>query len=95
MRLLALTILLAASVAFASNPQKLSLPVGNSTTISLPSEVSSVKLTDRSKVEIKKQGRRVTLTALEKGTTEATIKTRDGVTKVSIYVAADKYAMPY
>ena len=95
MRLLALTILLAASMAFASTPQKLALPVGNSTTLSLPSEVSSVRLTDRSKVEIKKQGRRVTLTALEKGTTEATIKTRDGVTKVSIYVAADKYAMPY
>jgi Flp pilus assembly secretin CpaC len=95
MKLFALAVLLTASLAFASAPQKLSLPLGHSTTLSLPAEVSAVKVSDPSKVEIKKQGRKVTLTALEKGTTEATIKTKDGVTKVSIYVAADKYAMPY
>ncbi|MBK7861326.1 MAG: pilus assembly protein N-terminal domain-containing protein [Archangiaceae bacterium] len=96
MKLLALTSLLFAAVAVAADPQKLSLPVGNSTTISLPSEVSNVSVRDPSKVEIKKQGRKVTLTGLEKGTTLATIRTKDGVTKVvSIYVAADKYAMPY
>jgi Flp pilus assembly secretin CpaC len=95
MKLLALTSFLFAAVALASAPQRLSLPVGNSTTISLPSEVSRVSVSDPKKVEIKKQGRKVTMTGLEKGTTEATILTKDGVTKVSIYVAADKYAMPY
>lgn len=83
------------SMAFASTPQKLSLPLGHSTTLSMPGEVSKVSVADPSKVEIKKQGRKVTLVALEKGTTEATIKTKDGVTKLNIYVAADKYAMPY
>lgn len=95
MKLLALTSFLFAAVALASTPQRLSLPVGNSTTLSLPSTVSKVSVGDPSKVEIKKSGRKVTLTGLEKGTTEATIRTKDGVTKVSIYVAADKYAMPY
>jgi Flp pilus assembly secretin CpaC len=95
MKLFALTVLLTASLAFAQAPSKLSLPLGTSTTLSMPSDVSKVSVADPAKVEIKKAGRKVTLVALEKGTTEATIKTKDGVTKVSIYVAADKYAMPY
>jgi Flp pilus assembly secretin CpaC len=95
MKLLALCISLIAGAALAASPQKLSLPIGHSTTLSLHSEVSKVSVADPSKVEIKKQGRKVTLVALEKGTTEATIRTKDGVHKVSIYVAADKYAMPY
>ena len=95
MKLFALTLALFATAAFASEPQKLALPLGHSTTLKLPSDVSKVSVADPSKVEIKKQGRKVTLVGLEKGTTEATIRTRDGVTKVSIYVAADKYAMPY
>ena len=85
-----------ASMSFAGpNAQKLSLQLGHSTTLSLPADVSKVTVSDPKKVEVKKEGRKVTLTGLEKGTTEATIKTKDGVTKVSIYVAADKYAMPY
>jgi Flp pilus assembly secretin CpaC len=95
MKLLALISFVLSAVALASTPQRLALPVGNSTTISLPSEVSKVSVADPKKVEIKKSGRTVTMTGLEKGTTEATILTKDGVTKVSIYVAADKYAMPY
>lgn len=95
MKLFALTFLLTASLAAAATPQKLSLPLGHSTTISLHAEVSKVTVSDPTKVEIKKQGRKVTLVALEKGTTEATIKTKDGVTRLDIYVAADKYAMPY
>jgi Flp pilus assembly secretin CpaC len=95
MKLIALTLMLAASSALASVPQKLALPMGHTTTISMPSAVSKVTVGDPSKVEIHKQGRKVTLVALDKGTTEATIKTQDGVHKVSIYVAADKYAMPY
>jgi Flp pilus assembly secretin CpaC len=106
MKLLVLVALMVSPVAFAGGSkksmsfaaptaQKLSLQLGHSTTLSLPADVSKVTVTDPSKVEVKKQGRKVTLTALEKGTTEATIKTKDGVTKVSIYVAADKYAMPY
>lgn len=103
MKLFALTFLLTASVALAGSSkltisgstQKLSLPMGTSTTISLPSEVSKVSVQDPSKVEIKKAGRKVTLVALDKGTTEATIVTKDGVKKLSVYVAADKYAMPY
>jgi Flp pilus assembly secretin CpaC len=95
MRFFALVLMLAAASAMASVPQKLALPLGHTTTVTMPSQVSKVTVQDPSKVEIKKQGRKVTLVALDKGTTEATIKTQDGVHKVSIYVAADKYAMPY
>jgi hypothetical protein len=61
----------------------------------LPDEVSSVTLSSPSKLEVKKSGRKVTLLGVEKGTTEATIRTAGGTTKMSIYVAADKYALPY
>src|SRR4051812_1774922 len=88
MKLFVLTLMLAAGSALASVPQKLALPLGHSTTISMPTAVSKVTVLDPSKVEVKKQGRKVTLVALEKGTTEATIRTQDGVHKVSIYVAA-------
>src|SRR5262245_5879965 len=95
MKLFTLAALLTSSLAFAAAPQKLNVLLGHHTTLSLHTEVSKVSVSDPSKVEIKKQGRRVTLVGLEKGTTEATIRTREGVTKMSIYVAADKYAMPY
>jgi Flp pilus assembly secretin CpaC len=95
MKIFALTLMLAAGSALASAPQKLALPLGHTTVLSMPSTVSKVTVADPSKVEVKKEGRKITLVALEKGTTEATIKTQDGVHKVSIYVAADKYAMPY
>ena len=87
--------LVVSSVSFASAPQRLSLPLGHSTTMTLPANVSKVTVSDPSKVEIKKQGRKVTLVAIGKGTTEATIRTKDGETRLNIYVAADKYAMPY
>jgi Flp pilus assembly secretin CpaC len=95
MKLFALTLMLAASAALASIPQRIAVPLGHTTTLSMPSNVSKVTVTDPSKVQVKKEGRKITLVALEKGTTEATINTQDGVHKVSIYVAADKYAMPY
>jgi Flp pilus assembly secretin CpaC len=95
MKLFVLMVVLAAGTAFASIPQKVSLPLGTSTTLSMPTNVSAVTVGDPSKVEIKKQGRKVTLVALDKGTTDVTIRTQDGVHKLSIYVAADKYAMPY
>jgi Flp pilus assembly secretin CpaC len=95
MRSFVLALMLFALPALASVPQKLAIPMGSSTTLSLHSKVSKVTVSDPSKVEIRKAGRKVTLVALESGTTEATIKTKDGVHRVSIYVAADKYAMPY
>ena len=94
-KLFALTSFLFAAVALASTPQKLSLPVGNSTSISLSSEVSNVSVSDPKKVEIEKRGASGWTDRSREGYDEATIRTKDGVTKVSIYVAADKYAMPY
>ena len=87
--------LIAAPLALASVPQKLTVQVGHSATLSMSSTISKVVIDDPTKVEVKKQGRKLTITALSKGTTDATIRTSDGETRVSIYVAADKYAVPY
>lgn len=75
--------------------QQVALPVGHSTTLSLPAPVAKVQVDDPNLVDVRTKGRRVTFVALKKGRTEATVKTKDGDVKLSIYVAQDKYALPY
>lgn len=83
------------TVAIASNPRKqVSLPVGHSMTMAMPANVTSVRVDDPSLVEVKRQGRKVTLVALSKGSTEATVMTAEGEHHFRVYVAADKYALP-
>ena len=72
-RTLFLTLILTASASFASDPKRLSVLLGHPTTLSLPDEVSSVTLSNPSKLEVKKSGRKVTLLGVEKGTTEVAI----------------------
>lgn len=90
-----LTLFLLATVALASTPKQLSMPVGHTVTLSMPNLVSKVRLDDPSLVEVTTTGRKVTFLALTRGTTEAVVKTVDGEHRFKIYVAADKYAMPY
>ncbi len=98
MKHLALVVALAGSllsaVAVASPRKQLALPVGHTMTMAMPSQVTSVRVTDPSLVEVKRQGRKVTLVALAKGSTEATVMTTEGPTTFSVYVAVDKYALP-
>lgn len=89
--ILAATLL--AALAFAS-PKRVALPVGHTMTMAMPGTVKSVRVADPSLVEIKQQGRKVTLVARAKGSTEATVRTSEGETTFSVYVAEDKYAMP-
>jgi hypothetical protein len=52
MRFFALVLMLAAASAMASVPQKLALPLGHTTTVTMPSQVSKVTVQDPSKVQI-------------------------------------------
>jgi Flp pilus assembly secretin CpaC len=85
---------LLSTVVVASPRKQLALPVGHTMTMAMPSQVTSVRVTDPSLVEVKRQGRKVTLVALAKGSTEATVMTTEGPTTFSVYVAVDKYALP-
>lgn len=87
--------LLLAPVALAASPKQVSMPVGHSTTLSMPAPVSQVTVTDPELVNVTKQGRKVVFTGRSKGSTEVTVKTADGEVRFRVYVAADKYAMPY
>lgn len=93
MKIALLASMLLATLAVAS-PKRVSLPVGHSMTMAMPGLVKSVRVTDPKLVEVRQQGRKVTLVALSKGSTEAVVKTSDGETTFSVYVAEDKYAMP-
>ncbi len=86
-------LVLAASVAFAS-PKQISMPVGHTTTVSMPSSVTRVKVADGSLLEVKREGRKVVLVGRAKGTTDVTVTTADGETTLHVYVASDRFGLP-
>jgi Flp pilus assembly secretin CpaC len=74
-----LTTLLLSSFALASTPKRqVSLPVGHSMTMAMPAPVTSVRVDDPSLVEVKREGRKVTLVARARGSTDATVQTAEG-----------------
>jgi Flp pilus assembly secretin CpaC len=85
---------LLAAPAFANPLKQISLPVGHSMTMAMPAPVTAVEVSDPSLVEVRREGRKVTLVALSRGNTEATVKTADGEHRFRVYVAIDKYALP-
>lgn len=98
MKLAALVAALVVAVpvsALASQPKNLAMPVGTTTTVAMSAPVSKVTVTDPTRVEVKKQGRKVIFVGLETGRTEVVVKTADGEQTFSVYVATDKYALPY
>ena len=93
MRFVLLAVLFA-TVAFAGQPQRLNMPVGQTTTVSMPATVSKVTVADPSLVGVSQRGRQVIFTGLSSGSTEVVVRTADGEMTLRIYVAADKYGMP-
>jgi len=81
--------------ALASQPKSLAFPVGTTTTVAMPAPVSKVTVTDPSLLEVKKQGRKVIFVGRETGRTEVVVTTAEGELTFSVYVAKDKYALPY
>ena len=85
---------LGAGVALAA-PKQLNMPKGHTTTVSMPAPVASVEVADPSTVEVRMEGRKVVLVGRSTGTTEVTVKMVDGEMRLKVYVAADKYGLPY
>lgn len=95
MRNAMLVILSLSSLALAAQPKRLNMPVGHTTTVSMPAPVSKVTVDDPSLVEVTQRGRQVIFVGLSTGSTEVTVQTADGETHLRIYVAADKYGLPH
>jgi hypothetical protein len=89
---------LAAGVLFGSmavaSPKQISMPVGHTTTVSMPSSVTKVKVDDGSLLEVKREGHKVVMVGRAKGTTDVTVTTVDGETTLHVYVASDRFGLP-
>lgn len=98
MRLLSLLCALVSMVVFAED-RRVSVPVGYSTTLEMPDNVKKVTLSDRSIVDVRQKGRKLTFFGQKQGSSAAIIHTGEGkhrvATRVAVYVASDKYALPY
>jgi Flp pilus assembly secretin CpaC len=95
MRFTMLLTLCLSSLALAGQPKQVNMPVGTTTTLSMPAPVSSVTVSDPSLVEVSRSGRQVVFVGRSTGTTEVTVKTVDGEMHLRVYVAADKYGLPH
>lgn len=82
------------SPASASERKQVSLPVGHTTTVTLPAPITRVRLDETGLVEVKKQGRAVTFVGIQKGTTDVTVSTADGEVRFRVFVAEDRFGMP-
>lgn len=81
-------------VASPAKQKQVALPVGHTMTLAMPAPVKSVRVSDPTLVEVKREGRKVMLFARAKGNTEATVTTSEGAHVFRVYVAEDKYALP-
>ena len=92
-RFIPTALLLAATVASAS-PKQISMPVGHTTTVSMPSSVTRVKVVDSALLDVRRDGRKVVLVGRAKGTTDVTVTTADGETTLHVYIASDRFGLP-
>lgn len=81
--------------AVAQEAVPLAMPVGSTTTLALPAPVSKVTVREPELVEATVRGRKLVLVGLGAGRTEVVVKTSSGEQRFSVYVAVDKYALPY
>ena len=95
MRLTFLLTLCLSSFAIAGQPKQVNMPVGTTTTLSMPAPVSSVTVADPSLLSVTRQGRPVVFVGRSTGSTEVVVTTAEGVMHLRVYVAADKYGLPH
>jgi Flp pilus assembly secretin CpaC len=98
MRALVLTLVLVSMAAVAED-KRVNMPVGYTTTVDMPANVTKVELSDSSVVEVKRRGRKVIFTGQNQGSTTAIVHVKDGrkqtIHRLAVYVASDRYALPY
>lgn len=78
----------------AGQPKRISMVVGHTITVSMPAPVTRVKLSDQSLVDVSQNGRKVKFVGRMSGVTDVVVTTSDGETRLQLYVASDKYALP-
>ena len=87
------------SMAAVAGDKRVNMPVGYSTTVDMPANVTKVVLSDARIVDVSRNGRKVTFTGQNQGSTTAIVHVKEGrkVTehRLAVYVASDKYALPY
>lgn len=98
MRALALMAALVSAAAMAGD-KRVNMPVGYSTTLDMPANVTKVTLSDPNIVDVHRSGRKLTFTGQNRGSTTAIVHVKEGRKEVkhrlAVYVASDKYALPY
>ena len=94
MRITILGLLTLSALAFAANPKQLAMPVGQTTTLSMPAPISKVTVENPALVEVSRRGRQIMIVGLSTGSTDVTVITADGELHLKVYVAADKYGLP-
>jgi len=60
----------------------------------MPAPVSRVKVDDLSLVDVSQSGRKIKLVGRASGVTDVLVTTSDGDTRLQLYVASDKFALP-
>ena len=75
MRVLFLSLVLVSIAAFAGESSKrVSVPVGYTTTVEMPDNVKKVTLSDRSIVDVRQKGRKLTFFGQKQGSSEAIVQ---------------------
>ena len=87
------------SMAAVAGDKRVNMPVGYSTTIDMPANVTKVELSDPRVVDVRRNGRKLRFTGQSTGSTSAIIHLKEGrkqtTHRLALYVASDKYALPY
>ena len=81
------------SVAAAAADKQVNMPVGYSTTLDMPANVSKVTLSDPNIVDVRRNGRKLTFTGQTRGSTTAIVHLSDGRKetkhRLAVYVATN------
>jgi Flp pilus assembly secretin CpaC len=87
------------SMAAIAGDKRVNMPVGYTTTVDMPANVTKVVLSDPSVVDVSRKGRKITFTGQNRGSTTAIVHVKEGrkqtTHRLAVYVASDKYALPY
>jgi Flp pilus assembly secretin CpaC len=98
MRAMTVLFLLVSMAAFAED-KRVRVPVGYRTTVDMPANVKKVTLSDPSIVDVRQRGRKLTFIGQKRGSSEAIVHTGEGkhrvAVRMAVYVASDRYALPY
>ncbi len=87
------------SMAAVAQDKRVNMPVGYRTTVRMPANVTKVELSDPKVVDVVSNGRKLIFTGQSQGSTTAIVYVKEGrkqtTHRLAVYVASDRYALPY